>query len=95
MFCRYLLELFLVDYKMLKFNPSLLASSTLYITLKITKKGEIDKITELTSYSEEKLKEVAKDVCLILDNVEKSSLQAVKKKFSLAKFLEVAKIKFN
>jgi hypothetical protein len=95
MFCRYLLELFLVDYKMLKFNPSLLASSTLYITLKITKKDEVEKITELTTYSEEKLKDAAKEVCLILDNVEKSTLQAVKKKFSLAKFLEVAKIKFN
>ena len=95
MFCRYLLELFLVDYKMLKFNPSLLAASTLFITIKITKKGEIEKIIELTNYAEEKFKECAKDICLILDNVEKSTLQAVKKKFALAKYLEVSKIKFN
>jgi cyclin B len=95
MFCRYLLELFLVDYKMLKYNPSLLASSTLYITVKITKKGDIEKVCELTGYTEEKLRECAKDICVIMDGVEKSSLQAVKKKFSLSKFLEVAKIKFN
>ena len=95
MFCRYLLELFLVDYKMLKHNPSLLASSTVYITLRITKKENIDKISQLTNYSEDTLRDCAKDICLILDNVEKASLQAVKKKFSLTKFLEVAKIKFN
>ncbi len=95
MFCRYLLEHFLVDYKMLKYNPTLLASASLYITLKITKKGEIEKIVALTEYNEEKLRDCAKDICLILDNVEKSTLQAVRKKFSLSKFLEVAKIKFN
>lgn len=95
MFCRYLLELFLIDYKMLKFNPSLLAASTLYLTLKITKKDEIEKITDLTEYSEDKLKECAKDVCVILNNVENGSLQAVRKKFATSKYLEVSKIKFN
>lgn len=94
-FCRYLLELFLVDYKMLKYNPSLLAAATMFITLKITKKSEADKVVELTGYSDETLKECAKDICNILDNVEKNSLQAVRKKFSLPKFMEVAKIKFN
>lgn len=95
MFCRYLLELFLIECKMIKYNPSLLASATMYITLKITKKSEAEKVTHLTSYSDEVLKECAKDICGILDNVEKNSLQAVRKKFSLPKFMEVAKIKFN
>jgi cyclin B len=94
-FCRYLLELFLIDYKMLKYNPSLLASSSIYITLKITKKCESEKIFELTGYSEEKIRECSKDICLIIENVDKNSLQAIKKKFSMPKFLEVAKIKFN
>jgi len=95
MFCRYLLELFLIEYKMIKYNPSLLAASTMYITLKITKKVEAEKVTQLTGYSDETLKECAKDICGILDNVEKNTLQAVRKKFSLPKFMEVAKIKFN
>lgn len=95
MFCRYLLELFLIEYKMIKYNPSLLAAATMYITLKITKKSEAEKVTQLTGYSDEILKECAKDICGILDNVEKNSLQAVRKKFSLPKFMEVAKIKFN
>jgi cyclin B len=94
MFCKYLLELFLIEYKMLRYNPSLLAASTIFITLKLTKK-EPEKILELSNYSEEKIKECSKDICSILDNVEKSSLQAIRKKYSLAKYLEVAKLKFN
>jgi hypothetical protein len=80
---------------MIKYNPSLLAASTMYITLKITKKTDMEKVTELIGYTEEVLKECAKDICQILDNVEKNSLQAIRNKFSLPKFMEVAKIKFN
>ena len=94
-FCRYLLELFLLDYRMLKYNPSLVAASTIYITLKITKKREWERIPSLSSYNEDKLRDCAKDICLILDGVEKSNLKAVRKKFSLPKFMEVSLIKFN
>lgn len=94
MFCRYLIELFLVDHRTNKFNPSLLSAGAIYITLKITKKNEFDLVTKLSEYNDEKLRECAKDICLLLDNEDKSSLKAVKKKFSHAKFLEVAKIKF-
>jgi hypothetical protein len=95
MFCRYLLELFLIEYKMMKYNPSLLAATAIYITLKITKKMNYDELYQVTSYGEDKIRECAKDVCTILDNVEKSSLQAVRKKYSLPKYLEVSKIRFN
>ena len=95
MFCRYLLELFLVEYKMIKYNPSLLAAASIYLTLKITGKNLTYKIVELSNYTDEVLKECAKDICIILDNVEKCQLQAVRKKFSLPKFMEVAKIRFN
>ena len=95
MFCRYLLELFLIDFKMLKYNPSLLAATAIYITMKITKKMSYEQLYHVSGYTEDKLRECAKDVCSILDNVEKSSLQAVRKKYSLPKFLEVSKIRFN
>lgn len=95
MFCRYLLELFLIEYRMIKYPPSMLAASSIYIALKITKKTEANQVPKVTSYTEDKLRECAKDICIILDNVEKSSLQAIRKKFSLPKFLEVAKIKLN
>jgi hypothetical protein len=96
MFARYLLELFLIDYKMIKHNPSLIAAATVYITMKISKKTDFNRVSQLTLYTEEQLREVATDICLVIENAEKSSsLQAVKKKFSLPKYLEVAKIKFN
>lgn len=95
MFCRYLLELFLIEYRMIKYCPSIVAAASIYIALKITKKSEANLVPKITNYTEEKLRECAKDICIILDNVEKSSLQAIRKKFSLPKFLEVAKIKLN
>lgn len=91
LFSRYLLELFLLEYKMIKYNYNLLAASSIYITFKITKRSYIDKIFLLSGLSEEKLRECSKDICFILDRVETSSLQAVRKKFSLPKFNEVAK----
>ena len=95
MFCRYLLELFLIEYRMIKYNPSIVAAASIYIALKITKKTEANSVPKVTHYTEEKLRECAKDICIILDNVEKSTLQAIRKKFSLPKYLEVAKIKLN
>ena len=95
MFVRYLLELFLIEYRMIKYLPSILSASSIYIALKITKKIDANFVPIVTNYSEEKLRECAKDICIILDNIEKSSLQAIRKKFSLPKFLEVAKIKLN
>jgi hypothetical protein len=95
MFCRYLLELFLIDYKMIRYNPSLLAAASIYITLKITKKSDYEKLYQVTGYTEDRLRECAKDICIILDSVEKISLQAVRKKYSLTKYLEVAKIRFT
>ncbi len=94
MFCKYLIELFLVDLKANKYNPSLLSASAIYITLKITKKNEFLQIVKISEYHEDKLRECAKDICLILDSTDKSSLKAVKKKFSHEKYLQVAKIKF-
>lgn len=91
LFCRYLLELFLLDYKMIKYNCNLLACSSLYLTFKITKNPDTDKILKLSQYSEDALRDCSVDICCILDNLERYSLQAVKKKYSLPQFNEVAK----
>ena len=80
---------------MIKYNPSLLAASTMYIIMKITKNKNIQKVTELIGYAEDILKECSKDICTIMDNVEQNSLQAIRNKFSLPRFMEIAKIKFN
>lgn len=52
---RYLIELSLVNYKMLKYTPSNLASSALYLSLKMTKHCQPwnDIMTKHTQYTEQ------------------------------------------
>jgi hypothetical protein len=48
---------------------------------------------KVTKYNKEKLSSCIKEIILIIQKGEKDKLQAVRKKFSRPKFLEVAKIK--
>ena len=97
LFSRYLLELFLVESRMLKYTPSLVAAATYYITIKIKKytnvNGKKIDLPKISGFTEDKLKECARDICIIYDNADKSALQAIKNKYSSAQYLEVAKIK--
>ena len=92
MLCRYFLELFLLDYTMLKYKNSLLAAVAIYIALKITKKYGSEMISVISNYNIEVIKSCAVDACVVLDNAEKSSLQAVKKKFRADKYSNVSKL---
>lgn len=104
-FSLYLLDLSIVEYKMLKYKGSLLAASVLYVASKLLHKENIvyndsididsTKLYELSEYSEEEIKECAKEVCLIYDYSDKTGLLGIKKKYSLPKFQEVAKLKFG
>jgi cyclin B len=96
-FARYLLELFLVEYKSINYLPSLIAASCLFLTFKIcrslnTNFNPVD-LNIVTGYSEEKIRNCAKDILVVLDGVHVNQLQAVKNKYSLGKFMEVAKVK--
>lgn len=94
---KYILELCLVDYKMLKYEPNILAASGLYLSNKILKKNiSWNEILEKnSSFSENELRPCAKDLFLLLQNAEKSSLQAVKRKFSDPKWLSVSRIQME
>lgn len=104
-FIRYLLELSLLDYKTLKHSGSILSAACVYVSTKLLHKeglvfnnnlgNDIEKLIKLTGYSENQIKDVARDVCMIYDNSEKASLQAVRKKFMSSKFKEVSKIRFS
>jgi G2/mitotic-specific cyclin-B, other len=103
---RYLIELPLIEYRMLKYIPSNLAASAVYLTLKILPKQDEnnqevkvpaweDKMQEHTGFTENNLKPCAKDLCILLQGIEKCSLQAVRKKFSHPAFNEVALIRLE
>lgn len=98
MFCmaKYILELALVDYKTLKYTPSTVACATVYLVNKIHKKEAWPSyMVKEAKYLEGQLRPCAKDLCGLLQNAAKSSLQAVRRKFSSSKYLQVGKIQFE
>lgn len=94
---RYLVELSMIEYRMLKHCPSMLASAAMYLTMKILKRKTAwpESMQEITQYKETQVRTCAKDLCILLQGVDRCSFQAVRKKFSLTKYNEVAKIKLE
>lgn len=91
---QYILELTLVDYRMIKYQPSYLASAAVLLANKIMRVTEPwpQTLTRHTRHPEADLKACAKEMCALLQGAEKSSLQALRKKFSSEKFGSVAKL---
>ena len=92
---QYLLELSLVETGMIKYQPSMLAAAALYLSHKLHNGIEkwSERMAEFTGYSEKNLSPCAKEMIMMLQEVPKGSLQAVRKKFSTVKYMEVAQIK--
>jgi cyclin B len=94
---QYLLELTLVEYSMLKYSPSRLAAAAVLLSNKLLRRQPSWKPAAVkhTRFTEQMLKECAKEMCGLVENAEHSSLQAVRKKFSQLKYHSVAKISFT
>jgi len=95
--CKYILETMLLDMNMHAYQPSLLACSSVYIARKMTSPSNTklwdESLHYYTSYPEEKVKECAKYVNQRLMATRASTtLRAVEKKYSLAKFGQVTSI---
>ena len=96
LFCRYILEICLVEYRMIKFSPSMLASAAVWLANKMFKNEEWnEELTLNTKLDETLVKNCAREIIIILQNSEKSTLTAVKRKFSSTKMMEVSKIKLT
>lgn len=93
---QYLIELSLLEYKMLAYQPSLKAASALYVARKIFRINDPNTWTNslqfYTNYKEKELMGCTKDMCTILELVPKISLKNCYKKFSSTKFMEISKI---
>eukprot|EP01123_Difflugia_compressa_P011628 TRINITY_DN471_c0_g1_i12.p1 TRINITY_DN471_c0_g1~~TRINITY_DN471_c0_g1_i12.p1 ORF type:complete len:220 (-),score=46.93 TRINITY_DN471_c0_g1_i12:437-1096(-) len=92
--CKYLIELMLVDVKFLRFAPSLVAASSVYLARAMTSKTPLwgPTLEHYSTYSEEKVRECAKEMNALLKKSQTSSLKAIRKKYSLPKFGQVAEI---
>ncbi|EME30308.1 Cyclin-B2-4 [Galdieria sulphuraria] len=95
LFANYLLELCLSHYKMIRYEPSRMAASAVYLTGKLVGRFEwSDKTRTHSNYAATDLKTCSEEMLSILhsQNDPNLHLTAVKRKYSLQKFGEVSKI---
>ena len=101
---KYLMESFLLDVKNAKYKPSIISCACTYIVMKFFKMKNyqesyhkkfynLDESRE--KYSEHNIKECAKDICLFVDNINKTNYQACVKKYSKPEQEKVAIIIMN
>jgi len=90
---RFLLEIFLLDNRINKYNPSLVACTVVYMVMKMKKYENYHDVYKFTSFGEIQLKECVKDICFLVDNIANSSLQSVRTKFGTKEMYEVSKTK--
>jgi len=95
---QYLLELTLVDYRMIRYSPSQLAAAAVLLSNKLLKQKPAwpAAMVSETQFSEAGIKGCARDMCSVLEDArdESNQLKAVRRKFSQRKFCEVAKLSF-
>ena len=88
---KYLMESFLLDIKNIKYKPSIISCACAYIVMKFFKMKNyqesydkkffvLDETVE--RYSEYNIKECAKDICILVDNISKSKYKSCFKKYS-------------
>jgi len=77
---------------MLKYQPSKLAASAIYLAHKILHGQTVWplELQNATTYTEAQLKNCSNDMCILLNGIEKCTLQAVRTKFSASRFEGVA-----
>ena len=91
---KYFLESSLIDYQMIKYSSSVIAVSCAYIVMKFFGINNYkclysnDVIKE--NCPQKVIKEAAREICFLVKNLSQSTLKAVKDKYSLPQFLNVA-----
>ena len=101
---KYLMESFLLDVKNTKYKPSIISCACAYIVMKFFKMKHyqetynkkffvLDETKE--KFSEHNIKECAKDICLLVDNINKTNYQACVKKYSKPEQENVAMVIMN
>jgi hypothetical protein len=96
-FGKYLLVLALMNFKVSLYPPSVVACSIAYIVMKYFKYSNYTDIYEgwndNSNYNI--LKECAREMCMMVDNLDKYYVKATMKKFSSSKYDQVALISFG
>jgi len=88
----FLMELSLINYKMLKFKYSQIAASAIMIAIKTINYFDEVEFEKSTGYNKNELQECVKEINNFYIYNSTHSLQAIRKKFSSKKYDEVSKI---
>lgn len=93
---QYLAELALPELRMLRYTPSHVAAAAILLSNKLLKRHPSwpQHVADGTGYTEAAIRNCAKELCALLEAVPTSPLQAVKKKFSYARYHSVANMTF-
>jgi cyclin B len=94
---KYLLELPLVEYHMLKYRPSLQSAAAIFLAHKILKVEPAwsARLEALTTYSELQLRPCAKDMLILFQAAPRHTLGAVREKYSRRDLFEVSKLRIS
>lgn len=96
MFSRYLTELALIDSSFLNHPNSLIAASAVYLTNKIFKREEwSENLKKDTGYQVNDVRQIAKDLYILLYKNESTPQTAVRRKFLSKGYLEIAKYRID
>lgn len=101
MLARYILELQMIEYRMMKYCPSVIAMGSLYLCWKILRTIEIRKkildwpqeMSHVINHDEKDVRDCAKDLYVIMRNAEKCPLQAIRKKYMSEEYERISLIK--
>lgn len=95
----YLMELFLLDYRCLKYKPSLIANTVCFLIVS-HKKGNFNILDDsandfIFNYKNNQhiYFECCRDIVFLLENLESTQLLSVKKKYMTTKFNRVGRVK--
>lgn len=96
-FGKYMLDLYMLDYRMTKYLPSLIANSVAYLVMKFCKIGNYQELYSVWNCNSNSalLKDCAREICYLVDNIDKSNLKAVKTKYQKDQYFGVANITFT
>jgi cyclin B len=91
---RYVMELSLLDLKMLRYCPSHLAASAIFLSNKLLRRHPSwpAHLIKHTRYTDGLIKSCAKEICALVEEADRSSLAAIRKKYASEKFHGVSKM---
>ena len=96
MLAQYFCDTCLLDCTLMRERPSKLAAVAVYAAQRVMKGNQVNvwnaTMTKNTGYKEEEIRGMAIDLLQFVKSVEQSSLQALYKRYSLPKFMEITKL---